>query len=362
MVTLKEIARKMRVSASTVSYALHPVLWKTKRIRPATRQAVLRHARRLGYRPHRAAVSLRTGRSRTLRVIVPTVASDLVSRMLEGLESALGGEFDLLLGVTGWDPAREVRFLDALGDRAADGAIVLSIGDRAALPSLRNLRRWKVPFVQVEHHFPEVPSDVVQPDNRGLAAMLTRHLLRLGRRPVYFLRSPRVHAGTLARSEGYEEAMREAGLVPRALPALPLSREGSRFEHYRAIADEVLREVGRPVGIVANDTAGMLASLEAAEAAGLRCPAEVSICGISAATARDQNDGVPFSRFLRRDFTRAEWSVEEMGRLAGSLLLRRLRGGRGARGPFERVSVPGRLVEAETAAPPAVSPAAVRAT
>lgn len=350
----------MRVSPSTVSYALHPVLWKTKRIRPATRQEALRCARALGYRPHRSAVSLRTGKTRTIRVIVPSVAGDLVAQMLQGLEFALGAEFDLMLGVTGWDPERERRLLDSLGERVADGAILVSAGDRACLPSLRALRRWGIPFVQVDHCFDEVPGDIVEPDQRGLASALTLHLLDLGHREIWFLRSPRVHPGTLARCEGYQDAVSAAGLVPRSLPLLPVSQGGPRYQRYLEVMTEALRGARGPIGVVANDLAGMLATLEAGEKAGLGCPADLSICGISSDSAGEKGDGVPFSRFLRREFTRVEWSVEEMGRRAGELLLRRLRGGPGAKAPHVRVALPGRLVLGETTAPARFSPAATR--
>src|SRR5262245_17773181 len=110
MITMKQLADELNLSRSTVAYALTSQ-WRAKRVSPATRERVLRKADQFGYRPNRVATSLKTRVTHTIGVLVPTISSNYISLMLDGLESVLGHKYTLLLGVSQWDSTNERRLI-----------------------------------------------------------------------------------------------------------------------------------------------------------------------------------------------------------------------------------------------------------
>jgi LacI family transcriptional regulator len=348
---MKEIAEELGLSRSTVSYALDH-RWRNKRIGPHTRQLVVTRASELGYRRNQAAVSLKTRKTRTIGVIVPTIASDFSYQMLHGVESVIEGRYTLLLGMSDWNATKERRLVESFEERMIDGLLLISTGFAESIPCFQRLVRRGVPLVQVEHSFPEVESDVVTADNEGLGYMLARHLIELGHQRICFLRSPRVHTGTLARAAGYERAMRERGLEPLCYPQPPRSSNEPRFEFAFQRMNEILRTTTPPIGIIANDVVSALGAFQAVEDAGHRCPQEVSICSTNAAGESALIEGNPLDRFLRIRPTAAQWSVEEMGRRAAELLLQRMEDGSIKNHPYQRVLIPVHFVQGTSTARP----------
>jgi LacI family transcriptional regulator len=351
MITMKQLAEELNLSRSTVAYALANH-WRAKRVSPATREKVLRKADQYGYRTNRVASSLKTRVTHTIGVLVPTISSNYISMMMDGIESVLGDTYTLLLGVSQWNAAKECRLIESFEERMVDGAIVVTAGHRETLPLLHSLRRRGVAIVQVENSFPELQADVVSPDNESFGFLLTQHLIQLGHRRIYYLRSPRVHRGTLSRAEGYEVAMRQANLLSHCLPPIPVYESSSRFEFCLGQVRKLLRESKPPLGIVANDFAGMLAALQATEEAGYQCPRDVSITGAGVAFDGEGSEGIPLTRFLRMQFTSMNWSIEDMGREAGKLLLKRLKERTKRDQDFQDVAIPGHLIIGQSTSSP----------
>jgi len=354
MVTMRQIAEELNLSRSTVSYALHE-RWRSKRVGPDTRQRILDRAAALGYRRNHAAVSLKTRQTQTIGVIAPTVASDFVYQMLHGAETALQDDYTLLLGTSAWEASKEQRLIESFEERRVDGMLIIHAGHAEIIPALKRLITRGVPVVQVEHGFAQLESDVVQPDNEGLSYTLTRHLLDLGHRQICFIRSPRVHHGTLDRAKGYERAIREAGLAAHVFPVLPIDSRQPRFDFVSGLTRKALQTISPPLGIVTNDLVSALGALQAVEDAGLRCPDDVSICATTAVSDSAAIESNPVHRFLRVRFTTFEWSVEEMGRRAAMLLLDRLQNPQARHAPFQKISIPGRLIVGDSTARPPFS-------
>lgn len=343
--TMQQIASEVGLSRPGVSYALSPD-WRRRGIAKATRERVLHKAVELGYRRNRIATSLRTGTTKNIGVLVPSIAGEFYSQMLGGIESVIP-QYHLLLGVSEYDVPREEEVLETFRDCMVDGLIVISAGRRENLAVLRRFQNEGVPIVQAERFFDDFKTDIVEADNVGIGFMLTKHLLDLGHRRVVFIRGIRQVSSSLSRIEGYEKAMREHGLAPKFSPErLSKTDESSNFVFAQRQMRRFLDEEKPPFGIVAHDFQAGYGALKAIHAAGLKCPRDVSLC----AGGIEKND--PASEFLRPKLTMAEWSVWEVGARAAQTLLRRLQSSEGHAPELQHIAVTAHLVMGESTASP----------
>ena len=140
-VTIKDIARELCISVSTVSRALTD----DKNIRRETREAVLREAERLGYRRNPVAMNLKMGRTNTIGVIVPEMHTPYASQVVAGIQSVLyKNNQKVMIAESDEDPNREHESLLMMEEFMVDGLIVsiaatsTTLRPTAALP----LRAW----------------------------------------------------------------------------------------------------------------------------------------------------------------------------------------------------------------------------
>ena len=166
-----------------------------------------------GYRPSMQAQMLRTRRTRQIGVIMPRLSSESCARMVEGISRVLDDQnYQLLLINTANDNTREVRALDTLRHDTVDGIILIATmftpEHHAVLQSLH------VPVVIVGQQYPGF--SCVFHDDFGAAQAATAHMLQKRRRkPGYLGVTLLDKAVGLARREGFDSALRDAGLVPQ---------------------------------------------------------------------------------------------------------------------------------------------------
>ena len=142
----------------------------------------------------------------------------------------------------------------------------------------------------------------------------------------------------MSRANGYAEAARRAGLKPYLFPSEAHQVEVSPDAHGYTQAKAALEKLnGKLTGFVVHDSGMAVGVLKAVEEAGLNCPKDVSIVTVSFV-----GDERPEDYLLRVNFTAFCWSVEEMGRQAGVLLLDRIENDVHS---HRTVQIPARLLE-----------------
>ena len=316
MIKMQDIAEKVGVSRATVSYVLGD-RWSEKGISPATRQKVLDVAENLQYRRNYIATSLRKQKTMTVGVLIPNLRGDMYGNMVHGIECVLGDKYTLLLGVSGYEAKKERKILESFENYRIGGLIIAGCGEPENRDFLNRVYGVNPCMVQVDRFYEDVPSDVVEADNFSLGVKATEHLIELGHKEIVFIRYLRVTSASVSRANGYEEAIKRARLKPYLFPS-----EASRFEvssssHGYTQAKAALEKLGgKLTGFVVHDAGMAVGVLKAVEDAGLSCPEDVSII-----TVRFVGDERPDDFFSRINFTAFCWSVEEMGRQAGSFLL-----------------------------------------
>ncbi|MFK4114000.1 LacI family DNA-binding transcriptional regulator [Microbacterium sp. NPDC006705] len=307
MSTIADVATRAGVSKATASRAL------TGRgyVSDETRRRVAAAAQELSYVAHSSAMSLATGRTQTVGVVMPHVSRWFFGEVLEGIQAALlehGLDLTLYDARPGTETRRRV-FEDFLARRRFDG--VIAVGLEPAESELGALLALGKPVVSVIGT--EGDTSLVTLDDAHATALATAHLVELGHRRIAFLGGtdsthwPHVESERYA---GYESEMRRAGLADE-ISRVPA--ELSMPAGYAAAVDLLSDPAARPTGIVAACDDVAIGAIIAARRLGILVPSSLSVVGI--------DDHVNAEMFA---LTTLRQVPHEQGRAAVELLLRHI--------------------------------------
>jgi LacI family gluconate utilization system Gnt-I transcriptional repressor len=209
--TLAEVAERAGVSPITVSRVVRvPGL-----VAAATRERVERAMRELGYVPNLVAGSLASSKTRSVGVLVPTIANAIFADTVQGLSDVLEPQgYSVILAQSRYDPAREEKALSALLSRRPEALIM--VGSPATESGAAMLRRARIPVVET-WELPAKPIDAAAGfDNAAAGAAVARHYAGSGRSSLAFIGADDPRA--TSRWIGYRDATVAAGLrEPRRL-------------------------------------------------------------------------------------------------------------------------------------------------
>ena len=301
-VSMAMVASRAGVSGQTVSRVVND----SPRVDPATRERVEQAMAELGYRPHRAARALRTGRSQTVGLVVTTLATVGNSRMLQASAEAAEERGYALTLVTAGDSVAGA--FERLAEQEVDGAIVLN--EASALVSAVD-RPAGLPLVVVDAPG-AVGLAVVHSDHVGGAAVATAHLLGLGHRTVHHLAGPNDSFAASERERGWRETLVAAGIAPPPVVRGDWSAEAGYA------AGEALRSASAV--FCANDQMA-LGLLRALAELGRQVPADVSVIGF---------DDVPDAANYRPPLTTIRQDFTALAHRAVGLLVAEIEGSPGA--------------------------------
>ncbi len=194
MATIKDVAAAVGVSVATVSNALND----KPNVGTAMRRKVLSAAKRMGYLPHRAAQAMRTGRTRTIGLVLPDLTNPFFPQLAQAVENK-ARQLGLLVCLVDSQKTvdGEVDGLALLGQHGVDGIIWCPVGRRLP-PPLRAIGR---PVVLIDR--PRPGFAVVQADNRMGGRLLARYALQQGHTRVGLLSGPAHVANARQRRNGF---------------------------------------------------------------------------------------------------------------------------------------------------------------
>jgi DNA-binding LacI/PurR family transcriptional regulator len=292
-VSMADVAAAAGVSSQTVSRVANG----GARVDPVTRAAVERAMAALGYRVHRAARALRTGRTQTIGLIASTLATVGNSSMLQAVADAAASRGYALTVVTLGDGGDIAAAFERLADQGVDGAVVLNeASDLARGAGAPDDLRLVVVDSPRDSRF-----TVVNSDHRGGARAAVAHLLDLGHATVHHLAGPVDSFAAVERERGWREALAEAGApMPEPLRGDWSAASGHRVGSVLA-ADPAVTAV-----FAANDQMA-LGLLRALSEAARSVPGEVSVVGFD--DILDAADYTPPLTTVRQDFHRLAESV-----------------------------------------------------
>ncbi|MFF0266986.1 LacI family DNA-binding transcriptional regulator [Kribbella sp. NPDC004536] len=266
-VSMSDVARHAGVSQRTVSNVVNNYV----HVSPATRARVQASLDALGYRPNTAARRLRTGRTGTVTLAVPTFRERYFADLAEAIVAAARDRgTTVLVETTGGRRETELELLRGGGDVLTDGVIM------SAVSLGRGDRRGAHPVVLVGDREPGSTIDHVGIKNREAAEAAVTHLLESGRRRILLLGANHGPKRSYQlRRQGYQAALKKHGLDVD--PELILECDWTTA----AAAAAITRTFGnlQPDGIFAMNDSSALGALHALRRSGVDVPETVSVIG-----------------------------------------------------------------------------------
>lgn len=309
--TLKELARLLGLSATTVSRALNGY----PEVGAETRARVLEAAARHGYEPNVTARRLATGRALAIGHVIPLAEHQMINPIFADFIAGAGevysaAGYDMLLSVVP-EPEEPSAYAQMAAQNKVDGVIVHA--PKVHDGRVEMLRRLGLPFVMHGRDGREAPDyPFLDIDNRRAFRRATEHLLGLGHRRIALVNGLEAMSFAHRRRHGYLEALRAAGLAPD--PQLMRTRE-MREPYGHAAAAEMLRLPDPPTAFLTASIIVAFGVLRAVREAGLEPGRDVSIATHDDVLSHFSLDGAP------PVFTATRSSIRAAGRRCAEILL-----------------------------------------
>lgn len=309
-ITIKDIARALNVSPSTVSRALKD----NKDISRETRELIHAYAREHNYKPNALAVNLRASRSNTMGVIVPQLVHHFFSCVLSGIEkSAAETGYNILVAQSNEAYEQEVKIVHSFLATRVCGVIASLAKGTSRYGHYQELLDNHIPVVFYDRICTELKTERVVVDDYAGSFAAVEYMIQTGcKRILFYAAAPHLEI-TKNRRNGYLDAMKKNRIpVDDSMILLCDTRE-------RAIAltPGLLEGANRPDGFFAINDETASGILYACKSAGVKVPDEVSICGFTDGAIAQSTDP---------KLTTVEQHGEEVGKSAFSILIAKLEG------------------------------------
>ncbi|MDP4262893.1 MAG: LacI family DNA-binding transcriptional regulator [Bacteroidota bacterium] len=211
-VTIKEIAKRLNVSVSTISRALHD----HPSIGLRMRQQVKKLAEELNYEPNQAAISFKQGKTFTIGVILPNLGEEFFSIAINGIEDvATRNKYTVLIGQSHDDTEREKLIADSMRKHRVDGLIVSLSKNTVSYEHFELLKNHGIPVVFFDR-VPDTPdSYTVSCNLRSSSVKLVDWLVNKGITSIGFIKGPDTMLPSKERLDGYFEGLKKNNLELR---------------------------------------------------------------------------------------------------------------------------------------------------
>lgn len=309
MPTIKEIARRAKVSIGTVSNVIN----NSAVVSPRRRERVLAAIRELDYHPNHVARSLKVKRTRMLGMVISDITNPFFPQLVRGAEDvALKHNYLLITFNTDDKIEREKQVLGVLRARRVDGILLIVAPSNGNHAHILNAVKAGIPTVCLDRLPVGVNVDSVSVDNVGGTRSCIQHLVTMGHRKIGIITGPTVLQTARERLQGYTDALKEANLPVRP----ELIREGDyRAEGGRAAGRELLASGDRPSAVFVSNNMMALGVLRAMEELGLKCPDDVAIAMF---------DDFPLADAFRPRITAVAQPAYSIGYRGAELLIQRI--------------------------------------
>lgn len=269
---MREVAERAGVAMSSVSRTLsgHPDVSETMRRR------VLAAVDELDYKPDLLAQGLRSRATRSIGFVAGDISNPLLAHIVRGAEVTLReAGYSMLLTNSLVDPELDQHNIELLGQRRADGLIVLLVSERHQ-PTIQALAEAEVPVVVVERDLPpQVGPSRVLSNHRAGMSVAAEHLIELGHRRIALIGGQAVRP-TRERRQAVELAMKRFGLGLGGL----LVREGVfSADHGAAATRELLDLDPPPTALIAASNQIMIGALQVISDRGIELGRDLSLVG-----------------------------------------------------------------------------------
>ncbi|MCK5823046.1 MAG: LacI family DNA-binding transcriptional regulator [Bacteroidales bacterium] len=307
-ITIKDIAKELNISPSTVSRALtdHP------NISAKTKLAVNKLAKKLHYKPNAVALSLRNKKTNTIGLVIPGIVHHFFSSVISGIEDyANDKHFNVMICQSNESYEKEIVGVQTLIDSRVDGLIVSMSKKTNKFEHFKSIAEYGLPLVFFDRVCEEIETDRVIVDDKKGAFEAVEYLISAGCKRIAHLCGPQGLSISQNRLKGYLQAL-EHHNIPQDNN---LIIDCDTYEKALECTDELLSLKNPPDGIFAVNDLTAVGAMKIIKNHGLKIPEDISIIGFT-------NDVV--ASFVDPSLTSVNQKGYEMGKTAAGLLINRI--------------------------------------
>ncbi len=309
MVTLKQLAKELNVSISTVSKALN----NSNEIGKETVIRVKALAKLYNYKPNKVALSLKNNKTKTIGVIIPNILNRFLAKVLFGIEREANKQgYNIITCISNESLEKEKDSLRLLANGSVDG-FILSIAEESQVNN--EIEHFKetiakgLPIVMFDRVAHDVLCDKVIVDDFEATYKATKILIEEGRKHIVFISNINdISVGKL-RERGYNKAILESGKLK------PIVLEIKKKDDHPKKINVLFKNNKTIDGVVAADSSSGVIALNTAVNFGLKVPKDVSV--IAFASKSDSKHTLPKLTTIRQH-------AKTIGTQAAELLINRI--------------------------------------
>lgn len=309
-ITIKDIARALKLSSSTVSRALK----SSYQISQATQKIVKDYAEKHNYHPNIMAQSLRGNKSRSIGVLFPAVANNFFAEVMNGIESiANKRNYQVTITQTHESSARELENIKHLMLRSVDGLLISLAAETKDLVYINSLLEERFPIVFFDRVIEQVNTHCVVADNVGGSFNVTDHLIKNGYKKIAQITSSPNISITRERLDGYTKALVESGIAENKNYIKYCEYGGMNDEEVELAVSELFSLEEPPDAIITASDRITIKCFSALKKRHIQIPSQVALAGFSNFSAPELFD--PSLTTIRQP-------AFEMGKTAVELLFK----------------------------------------
>lgn len=276
--TLKDIAKALGLSTSTVSRALRD----SYDISPQTKKLVMEYAEKINYRPNPIALSLKEKRSRSIGVVVAEIANSFFSQAINGIESvAYKNGYNVIISQSRESSSREAVNLEYLSSRSVDGLLISLSTETNDMATLKQLHQKGLPIVFFDRITEEIKTHKVVVNNFQGAYDATEHLLNNGYKKIAFICNAKHLYITKERLAGYKQALADYDIPLNKKYIRHCYYGGLVFSEVEKAVDKLLALEPRPDAIFASSDKLTTNCLRILNTKKIKVPDDMAIVGFS---------------------------------------------------------------------------------
>ncbi|MEL1253346.1 LacI family DNA-binding transcriptional regulator [Flavobacterium sp. DGU38] len=332
--TLKQIAKELGVSVSTVSKALND----SPEISEQTKVKIKEYAKLKNYKPNVIGLNLKNRKTKTIGVIIPNILNSFFAKVFSGIEKVADKKgYNVITCISNESIEKEIHTLEMLSNGTIDG-FILSVSKEAQ--TLQDYNHFSeiindgTPIVMFDRIADEVDCDKVVVDDFDSALNSTQHLIDLGCKNIALISSvDNLSVGKL-RADGYLKALKDNNIPVNEKIILRTDSEDDMKSKIDSIFDHEID------GIFALDENDSVAALRVSLKKGYKVPEDISIIGFA--------DGILASRRLSPSLTTVSQHGIEIGEVAAKRLISRLEEEEGETSDYETIVIKTKLKERES--------------
>lgn len=304
---IKDIAKKLNISESTVSRALsnHP------RISYLTKKKVNATAKELNYRPNLVAKSLKLQSTKTIGLIIGDITNPFYPEVVKGVEDVANKSgFNVILCNSDYDHEKEYHYLNILIGKRVDAIILTDVGNMAA--SVKLLNENKVPFVLIDvKPTSKMKVNCIYSDQEYGAYIATKHLIELGHSRIALINGPKTHSPCKQLEKGFRKAMiaSKIDIQRKYIKQCDLKINGGNQSMKELL---MLKKDELPTAILFISDITAIGACDAIHDEGLKIPDDFSIIGY---------DDIPEAKYFSPPLSTVAQPKYELGSQGMSLLI-----------------------------------------